>query len=505
MHIAAKKKAESCPEMVAWYFDSGASLTFGDAYRQSCALAAGLQELGLSAGDVLSFQLPNSPEAVVLSIATSLLGVVVNPVIPIYRSHELTSILKRCGSTAMVVPEIYRNTHHAQLMVDIRSELPALKHIITVGESAPSGTSSYNDLFNSTSFIPPADNDLDSDHLYLFTSGSTGLPKGVVHTQRSLYVALHNTCTAWSVHSGDVMFMPSPCTHITGYVNGIELPLFTGAKTVFMDRWEANRARAAIAQHRATLCVSATPFLEELLNCDAKGLEALRSLRLFACGGAAVSADLMDRANTLLPACDTFRVYGSTEAPLITAGFPSGAKRVENFNADGLPCNWDVKIGDDSHSHPGEILVRGRAMMDRYLDEEHTASAFTADGYFKTGDIGELRKDGALLVTDRLKDIIIRGGENISAREVEDALADFDLIDACAVVSAPHHRLGECVALCAISRDPARVSLDRIAQHLLAKGLARQKCPEKLVLVETFPMTPTGKIKKEVLRKYFDD
>ncbi len=504
----ARRCAAEKPDATALLFDNGQSLTFAQAWSEGQRLASALQSAGLKPGDTLSFQLPNCVEAVYVAVAASICGLVINPVVPIYRDRELSFILGDARSRAIFIPGVYRRFNFPAMLDELRTRLPDLEHVICVGADGelPGGFHHWQDFIDSGNGEPDvAQVDPDDTKILLYTSGTTGNPKAVRHSHNTLAAALDNGVSGWSLGPDDLMLMPSPVTHITGYVNGIELPFFADTHALLMEAWNVDRAVEIIEEQSATVCVSATPFLQELVDkCAAEG-KTLAGFRLFACGGASVPPDLIYRAGDTLKDCTAVRVYGSTETPLVTVGFPEPENRQLAAETDGRIHNYDVRICDDDGNElgldcDGEILVRGPAMMLGYVDPEQNASAFS-DGYFCTGDIGRKLESGAIVITDRKKDIIIRGGENLSARDIEEALLQHPDIADTAVVAAPHERLGEGVAAFVIPREGSSVTLESVLAHFAELKIAKQKWPQHLELTDTLPRTASGKVQKEILRR----
>jgi non-ribosomal peptide synthetase component E (peptide arylation enzyme) len=285
----------------------------------------------------------------------------------------------------------------------------------------------------------------------------------------------------------------------------MELPFCSDTRTVFVERWSAEEALDLIDREQVTASVGATPFLHELLNAAEKAGRRLPSLQVFACGGAEVPPALILRADAVLEQCRAFRVYGSSEVPLTTLGFSGEGERALAAGTDGKVADYEVRIlDDDGHcvalGHEGEICVRGPAMLLGYGDPEATASSFDADGFFATGDLGRLTAEGAIVVTGRKKDLINRGGEKVSAKEVEDILHRMPGIKEAAVVAMPHQRLGETLCAYVIAQSGAQLSLDAVLAFVAEAGVAKQKYPERLEVVEDFPRTASGKIRKDRLR-----
>ena len=277
--------------------------------------------------------------------------------------------------------------------------------------------------------------------------------------------------------------------------------LYVAGDVSFVDR-----AVELIETHHATTCVSATPFLRELVDAARHQGKDLPSFRLFACGGAAVPSALIYDASEVLANCRAVRVYGSTEVPLVTVGFVGEGETQLAAETDGRVSNYEVRICDDDGQDvglnvDGEIWVRGPAMMQGYRDADQNAAAFSEDGFFKTGDIGQLLESQAIVITDRKKDIIIRGGENLSAREIEEVVMLHPAVAEAAAVSAPHTRLGEGVAVFVTLYDSEAPALEDLTALCAEQRLAKQKWPQWLGVVKEMPKTPSGKIQKAVLRQ----
>ncbi|MCA0900554.1 AMP-binding protein [Microbulbifer agarilyticus] len=510
----AWEKAASNPDDVAIYLEDEAPITYGSVALQARRLITGLRKLGLVQGDVISFQLPNWRESVVLDIAASAMGLIVNPVIPIYRDRELRFILKDAGTKLIFIPEKIRSLEFPSMIAALRSELPDLKYVVTArAEGSHEGTLRFEDLLDNL----PADinslPDVDPNSIktILYTSGTTGTPKAVLHSHNTLARIIQNSVDCWDLREGDIMLMPSPVTHITGYGSGMVLPFISPVKSALMARWDADAAVEYIQRVGASASVGATPFLVELLAAAKRHKTGLPTMRLFACGGAAVPPQIIHRCYEELDHCRAFRVYGSTETPVITQGFVRDGEQNLAAETDGMIYGYDVKIVDDKGNEvpvgvDGEITARGAGMMLGYADPQQNREAHDDEGYFYTGDIGMRTADNAILITDRKKDIIIRGGENLSAKEIEDVLHDHPQIKEAAVVAMPHYRLGEgvCAFVIPVS-DDHKLDLPKIAEFADKAALAKQKIPEHVEFVEDLPRTASGKVKKDILRKEISD
>ncbi|WP_332674872.1 AMP-binding protein [Aromatoleum sp.] len=504
----ARELAARDPERVTHVFGNQ-RCTVGGLLAEAAALAAGLQQRGLAAGDVVSFQLPNWREAVVIDLATTILGLVVAPIVPIYRDAEVAFMLGDAGVKAAFFPAHYRGFDYGTMMQRLALPLPKLEHLFTV-RAGDGSDDSYEALVGEGGRLADAPKvDANSVKMILYTSGTTGRPKGVLHSHNTGPLRLKRAFEQWSRGSqvagfDNVLLMASPVTHVTGQ-SGMEIPFCSNTRTVFMERWNADEALDLIDREKVTASVGATPFLHELLTAAENAGCRLPTLQVFACGGAEVPPALITKAYSVLDQCRAFRVYGSSEVPLTTLGFVGEGEMELAATTDGKVADYDVRIADDDGrvlpaGEEGEIRVRGPSMLLAYSSPEATAECFDADGYFATGDLGRLTAEGAVVVTGRKKDLINRGGEKVSAKEVEDILHRMPAVREAAVVSMPHPRLGETLCAYVIAQDSVGIGLGDVLAFVERAGVAKQKYPEHLVVVEDFPRTASGKIRKDRLR-----
>lgn len=497
----AIERAYADPGFVA-FVDGDMSMTREQLFADAEALSAALHARGLRAGDVVAFQVPNWREAAVINLAAALSGLIVNPIVPIYRDHEVSLMLADCRARAFFVAASFRNYDFAAMAGRIRAVLPDLTHVFTVRGQ---GDDDYAGLVaegRGATFMRPGVDPL-GVKMVLYTSGTTGRPKGVLHSHVTIQHILRRSAEYWGIGHGEATLMPSPVTHVSGYANGLEMPLVWGTRTVLMESWDAKTALALIDRHQLIGTVAATPFLVELADAARAAGTRLPSFRFFACGGAAVPADLIPAASAAFANCQPFRVFGASEVPLVSFGWPHDP--VLAATTDGKVVDYDVRIVDAEDrdlpaGHEGEILARGPAMLLGYADETQTREAITPDGYFRTGDLGIISPEGAITITGRKKDLIIRGGENISAKEIEDVLHGHEAVREASVVAMPHERLGEGVCAFVIANG-APPNAEALAAHVAASGLARQKIPELFLFVDDFPRTASGKVRKDLLRE----
>ncbi|MSQ60777.1 MAG: cyclohexanecarboxylate-CoA ligase [Betaproteobacteria bacterium] len=485
----------------------GACLTFGEVVAQARLLAAGMHGMGLKAGDVISFQLPNWHETMVINLAAAYLGLVCNPIVPIYRDAEVRHILRDARSKLYFIPRTFRSYDFAEMAQRLRPELPSLKEVVVLrGEAA--GCLRFEDLLGEP-LVRDSDTDPNNVKLVMYTSGTTGTPKGVLHSHNTLMAEMGAVRRFWGITDQDVVLMPSPVTHITGYLYALEIAFAAGVKVVLMEKWNAAQAVDLIHEHGVTFTVGATPFLKELTDELLARKAVLPSMRLFMSGGAPVPPEAIRRANEVLPHGMAFRVYGSTEAPTVTLGIRSRAQCELGATTDGQIVNHEVRLCDPVSgavlsAGEGEICTRGPEMMMGYTRWEDTLEAFGAGGFFHTGDLGYYVQGGYLCVSGRKKDLIIRGGENISPKEIEDVLHTHPAIREAAVVAMPHERLGEGVCAFVMLKGnqgwSQGVDVAGLAQFLERAGLAKQKFPERVEVVADLPRTASGKVQKNILR-----
>ena len=502
----AVREAERAPDRVA-VIEGERSITCGQVLSGAYRLVGAFNALGLKPGDVISFQLPNWIETVAINVAAALAGLIVNPIVPIYRESEVRYILANSRARVFFIPEHFRSFDYPAMAQRLRAELPVLREVVVVRGLAP-GFHTYDELLDLGGAERATRNRTDANaiKLVLYTSGTTGNAKGVLHSHNTIMSEIDAVIDYWGIDSKDVVLMPSPVTHITGYLYALEIAFAAGVKVVFMERWNAAEAVDLITRHGVTFSVGATPFLKELVAEVERRSMTLPSLRLFMSGGAPVPPELIYRANKVLSGCLTFRVYGSTEAPTVTLGIRSRADADLGATTDGRIVNHDVRICDPatgevlSGSADGEICTRGPEMMLGYTDWGQTLESFDADGYFHTGDLGHRVNGDFITVSGRKKDLIIRGGENISPKEIEDVLHRHPAIKEVAIVAMPHERMGETVCAFVIAQPGQTVDVAALAACLEQAGLARQKFPERVELVDDLPRTASGKVQKNVLR-----
>ena len=464
--------------------------------------AGALRERGVRAGDVVSCQLPNVPEAAIVHYAAVRLGAVCNPISPIYRAREVRFILRQARSRVFVIPDSFRGFDYRAMLDEIRDELPDLEHVLVVGEPDCRGESFEQALAGG----PPAHGaarEATDIALLLYTSGTEADPKGVLHSHDTLAYECRSIIELYRATADDRVFMPSPVTHITGLLYGLALPFMLGTSVTLQAVWEPAAAAELIAREGSTFMIGATPFLHALVRTPESSRAKLASLRVFGCGGADIPPALIREARSTLGIVAS-RLYGSTECPTAT-GTAFDRPIEEHADTDGRPIGPDeLRIVDEDGEEVapgtrGALLVRGPDLCMGYLDPALNEDAFRADGWFSTGDLAFVDERGALTIAGRAKDIILRGGENLSAKEVEDLLFEHRAVEDVAIVGYPDEVLGERACAVVVARAP--VTLEDLTSYLRERRIANQKLPERLLVVDELPKTASGKVQKFRLRE----
>ena len=502
---SARRRTAEAPDHV-FQIEGEARMTRGEVWDQSLRLAGFFLKRGLEPGDVISFQLPNWMETAVIALAARMTGLIINPVPPIYRESELSYILSDCRSKLIFVPGTFRKHDHAGMMQGLKGDLPELRDIVTVrAESELTFEALVAREPVNEADLPQVDPG--SVLIAMYTSGTTGKPKGVLHTHYTYSHRVRAMADAYQMAPDDVVFMPSPVTHITGAIWAFDMPWEAGNTSVLMDVWSPADGIDCIETNGCTVTGGATPFLQQMLDIAESTPERLASLRLFFCGGTTVSPDLIKRASDTFPNALFYRAYGSTEMVTATLGIKDKSDAKYGAETDGrivYPVEMRIvdAVTDESvnEGDEGEILMCGPGLFAGYIHQADNDAAFLDDGFFRMGDLGRQVFADWLVITGRKKDIIIRSGENISPKEVEDALFVHPAIAEVAIVAMPSVTTGEKGCAFIITREGQTVDLPDIGRFLTEAGLAKQKFPEQVVLVDDLPRVPSGKVRKDVLR-----
>lgn len=502
----ARERVAAHPERIH-IFDGELQLSCGTLYRYALRLAGYFVRIGLRPGDVISFQLPNWWETSVIDLAAAMTGVVTNPIVPINRDAEVSYMLGESRSKLMFLPGVFRKYDYVAMLKRITPGLSSVPGIITVRDSSGQHTDLDALLTSSEPLDAPFSTDPNAVKLLMYTSGTTGRPKGVLHSHNSFHADSIKMKPAMRLHDDDVIFCPSPVTHISGYLWALNMPWCGNMPAVLLDVWNAERAFDLIERHQCAFMVGATPFLQDLVAVSHQRGIGLASLKSYLCGGASVPPSLIYDAAERFPNCIPWRTFGATEVPTMTGPPASRADLRLAAETDGRLNRAEVKIVDLVSGVPveaggeGEILAREPSMAIGYARVEDNDGAYDEDGYFRMGDIGRLVDGDHLICTGRKKDLIIRAGENISAKEIEDVLYRSEKVAEVAVVSMPSRKTSEAICAFIVTRDGHTIDLPEVAALVREAGLARQKTPEHVELVDELPKTPSGKVRKDQLRQ----
>ena len=484
--------------------DGEVTISYAELEQQVRSVSGALRGMGIGKGDVVSWQLPNWWEAVALHHGILRCGGVSNPIIPIYRRGEVEFILRQAETKVFVHPAEFRGFDYRAMVAKMAPDLPALEHDVVVRGESGAGLV-FSELLAAGSG-PELERAATDPAVLMYTSGTTSDPKGVVHPHATLVRENHGIIEAWDLTApGHRVFMPSPVTHITGLLYGVHLPSMLGTVVVLQDVWEPKAALRLIERNGCTFTAAATPFLFGMTHCDELPERDVSSLRFIACGGADVPPPLVREAEARLGA-RVARGYGSTEYPTATQGRaddPLDARA----ETDGRPAaGTELRIVDDEGrdlpvGERGELLVRGPERFVGYLVPPADSGAFDADGWFATGDMASLDAGGRLTIEGRKKDIILRGGENISVKEVEDHLHAHPKIADVAIVAMPDPVMVERACAFVVVDGGEEPTLPELSEYLVDRGLAIQKVPERLEPIDELPKNLAGKVQKFKLRE----
>jgi cyclohexanecarboxylate-CoA ligase len=496
------RRADASPQRPVLIAADGETITCAGFRDRAERVAAGLHAMGIGTGSVVSWQLPTRIETVVLSMALARLGAVQNPIIHLYREREVGFALRQTGASHFVIPGTWRDVDYAALAGRAMRGAPRTPTLIVTADGLPEGDPA------SLPAPPPGTDAEDAPIRWIYyTSGSTADPKGVQHTDQTLIAGGWGLAKALDMSPDDVGSMAFPFAHIAG-PDYLVCLLTVGFPAVLLDSFAPAEALEVFRAHGATLVGGSTAFYVAFLAEQRKvpGQPVLPTLRLMAGGGAAKPPEVHYEVQSEIGGRGVVHGYGMTEVPMIANGSPHDTDE-QLANTDGKPIEGaDVRIVtlDGRRAGPdeeGEIRVKGPMVFHGYTDPALDADAFDEDGYFRTGDLGRLRDDGHLVITGRLKDIIVRKGENISAKEVEDLLYTHPKVIEVAVIGLPDPERGERVcAVVQLADDAAGLDLEEVVSFCRDAGLMTQKIPEQLEVRAEWPRAGTGKIVKKALR-----
>ncbi len=473
-------------------------------------VALGLVSYDIGPGDVVAMQLPNYWQFNALYLACVRIGAIANPLMPIFRHRELEFMLSFGEAKAVFVAHSYRGFDYPQMIADLRGDLPALEHMFVVNGDGPD---SFDSCFLEHAWEAESNRDAvfaerkpsaNDVSLLMYTSGTTGQPKGVMHTQNTLIGNIVKFVDRVALNRNETVLMASPLAHLTGFMYGLMMPVLLGGRSVLMDIWDPAEAARIIAAERASFTMASTPFLSDLTNTPAVDEHDLGSLHTFLTAGAPIPRVLAKRAAERLGVMVN-AAWGMTENGGVTTTRP-GDPPERIFGSDGAPIEgMEVRVvdGDGTPLPPdteGHLQVRGMANFVGYLKKPELF-ATDAEGWFGTGDLARMRDDGYIRISGRSKDVIIRGGENIPVVEVEELLYRHPEIQDAAIVAMPDERLGERGCVFVTLKPGQSLSFEDMVAYLTEQKMAKQYFPERLEIVDEMPRTPSGKIQKFRLRE----
>ncbi|HBC7857838.1 TPA: medium-chain fatty-acid--CoA ligase [Escherichia coli] len=503
-----QQTARAMPDKIAVVDNHGASYTYSALDHAASCLANWMLAKGIESGDRIAFQLPGWCEFTVIYLACLKIGAVSVPLLPSWREAELVWVLNKCQAKMFFAPTLFKQTRPVDLILPLQNQLPQLQQIVGVDKLAPatSSISLSQIIADNTPLTTAITTHGDELAAVLFTSGTEGLPKGVMLTHNNILASERAYCARLNLTWQDVFMMPAPLGHATGFLHGVTAPFLIGARSVLLDIFTPDACLALLEQQRCTCMLGATPFVYDLLNVLEKQPADLSALRFFLCGGTTIPKKVARECQQL--GIKLLSVYGSTESsPHAVVNLDDPLSRF--MHTDGYAAaGVEIKVVDDARKTlppgcEGEEASRGPNVFMGYFDEpELTARALDEEGWYYSGDLCRMDEAGYIKITGRKKDIIVRGGENISSREVEDILLQHPKIHDACVVAIPDERLGERSCAYVVLKAPHHsLSLEEVVAFFSRKRVAKYKYPEHIVVIEKLPRTASGKIQKFLLRK----
>lgn len=503
-----QQTARAMPDKIAVVDNHGASYTYSALDHAASCLANWMLAKGIESGDRIAFQLPGWCEFTVIYLACLKIGAVSVPLLPSWREAELVWVLNKCQAKMFFAPTLFKQTRPVDLILPLQNQLPQLQQIVGVDKLAPatSSLSLSQIIADNTPLTTAITTHGDELAAVLFTSGTEGLPKGVMLTHNNILASERAYCARLNLTWQDVFMMPAPLGHATGFLHGVTAPFLIGARSVLLDIFTPDACLALFEQQRCTCMLGATPFVYDLLNVLEKQPADLSALRFFLCGGTTIPKKVARECQQL--GIKLLSVYGSTESsPHAVVNLDDPLSRF--MHTDGYAAaGVEIKVVDDARKTlppgcEGEEASRGPNVFMGYFDEpELTARALDEEGWYYSGDLCRMDEAGYIKITGRKKDIIVRGGENISSREVEDILLQHPKIHDACVVAMPDERLGERSCAYVVLKAPHHsLSLEEVVAFFSRKRVAKYKYPEHIVVIEKLPRTASGKIQKFLLRK----
>ena len=498
--------------LTAWRTEEDAvrRFSYAELARMADRMAVGLHRLGVRRNDVVACQLPNWWQFTLLYLACARIGAVLNPLMPIFRERELRFMLQHGEAKVMVVPQRFRNFDHAAMLRQLRPELPQLQHLLVVGGTGAESFEAaltepaWEEAEDAAAILHATRPTADDVTQLMYTSGTTGEPKGVMHTANTVSANIWAYAERLHLGADDVVLMASPMAHQTGFLYGLMMPVMLGARVVLQDLWEPAKAAQIIRDEGVSFTMASTPFLSDLARVVAESGQPVPTLKTFLCAGAPIPGPLVEQARSALGA-KIVSAWGMTENGAVTLIRPEDADE-RAVHTDGLPLpGVEIKVVDiDGRSLPagtaGQLWLRACSNFGGYLKRPHL-NGTDAEDWFDTGDQARIDAQGYLRITGRSKDVIIRGGENIPVLEVETLLYKHPAVLQAAVVGFPDARLGERACAFVVTRPGQQLGFDDMVAYFKAQQLTTQYIPERLEVLPAMPATPSGKIQKFRLRE----
>ena len=481
------------------------TLSWAELWERSGRAATQLLHDGVAPGDAVAYQLPNRLEFLTLTLGALRIGAVCEPLMPIFRERELRFMLAESAAPVLIVPGRFRGHDHGEMAYELAGELQAMRALTVIDDDDES--QAFGALDCNEAAIAARRPEPSAIAQLLFTSGSTGEPKGVLHRHDVLDRAADAHIAHFGLRGDDVIYVPSPLAHQTGWLYGMWIAWRLGATQVIQESWDPDVAFDAISRHGVTFTQAATPFLADLVRVAGERRVSRNPLRMFVATGAAIPRDLARRARDVLDA-EVGGGFGTTES-CMGAGFVPGLEDERAWTSDGVPlANVSLRVVDDN----GRVLPPGAegnfeidtdTLFAGYLNRpDETEAALTDDGWYRPGDLATIDADGYLRITGRVKDVINRGGEKVPVAEIEQLLYEHPAVAEIAIVAMADERLGErACAFVVLADADGGFDFQAMQSYLDGQRVAKPYWPERLELVSELPRTPSGKIQKFVLRE----
>jgi cyclohexanecarboxylate-CoA ligase len=483
------------------------TLTWAELWERSGRAATTLLSFGVQPGDAVAYQLPNRLEFLTLTLGALRIGAICEPLMPIFRERELRFMLAESAAPVLVVPRCFRGHDHGEMAHELIEELPAIRALVALDDDAEPGSEASDPDEPAVAARRPQPSAIAQ---LLFTSGSTGEPKGVLHRHEVLDRAADAHIAHFGLGADDVIYIPSPLAHQTGWLYGMWIAWRLGATQVIQESWDPDVAFDAIGRYGVTFTQAATPFLADLVRVAGDRAASATALRMFVATGAAIPRDLARRARDVLGA-EVGGGFGTTES-CMGAGFVPGLNDERAWTSDGVAlANVSLRVVDDAGRElepgtEGNFEVGTDTLFAGYLNRPaETAAAISDDGWYRPGDLAAIDADGYLRITGRVKDVINRGGEKVPVAEIEQLLYEHPAVAEVAVVAMADERLGErgcAFVVLSDAPDAADFEFAAMQAYLDDRRVAKPYWPERLELVSELPRTPSGKIQKFVLREH---